>query len=321
MDNIVKNFFSRLQILLTAPNSQIDTKVPIDTILHKQFATLAAFLKNFPEMAVTVLSYELGDHYQLPEGYTNYLPQWQPKETFLSFLIKYASFVYNYTLVYIFEYFVKKNETPIFIEYNGEIILLSAYNEIVIVKAMIKQLEETLQAPEQFLTKMYPRAIWSIFSHVSSRLLNLPNEPNQKSYKFTLIESLKSLCYKALQVFPAQNDKIDAGTDHIKVIYLSLGRILETEIVLKTKEELNLLNEPPKGLLSSKEDLKWVSSLLKEQYYLGNGHSSNLFMNESVPIITNETILFEENILKDYSKKSNGIAFGVLHGKFFWDYF
>jgi len=327
MDNIVQSFIYKIHNLLNIPLPKEDSMISPDKAFFEQLGCLTVLLKNFPEISPIILSYELGD-YQFPEGYNNYLPQWKPKETFLSFLIKYGSYVYNHSLVFIFEYFVKENETPIFIDYNGEVLLLSTYNEVFIIKEIISQLEGTFNTSEPFLKTMYARAIWSILPYVSIRILNLGSEPGQKHYKLTFIEDLKILCHKALNTYFIQNkratsekddptDVDDFDEEEMQVIYLFLARVMETEVVLKTRAELIRNGDFPKDLITSKEKLKWVSSLLKEKSYIGNDFSFTRDSVDVLPLIPNETVSKEIEIFNNYPNKDFSVDHGYLLSKFF----
>ena len=326
MDSIVQSFIYKVHELLNIPLPKENNMISPSKVFFDQLGCLVVILKNFPEMTPIILSYELGN-YQLPEGYSNHLPQWKPKETFLSFLIKYGSYVYNHSLVFIFEYFVKENETPIFIDYDGEVLLLSTYNEIIIIKEIIRQLEETFNTSEPFLKTLYTRAIWSILPYVSINLLNLKIEPGQKHYKLAFIEDLKVLCNKALQAYFVQNKRVtsdksdpeyvgDFDEEEVHVIYLFLARLIETEVVLKTRAELIRHGDIPNELITSKENLKWVSSLFKEQSYIGNNRSFTSESVEALPLIPNERISKEIEILNNYPKNDFSIEHGYLLSKF-----
>ena len=324
MENIVQNFVYQIYDLLKVPSSKPKGVCP-DKVFQMIIACLVVLLKNYPEMSTVILSYEIGNKYQLPEGYTAYLPEWDPKETFLSFLIKYASYLFNYSIFNIFDYLINKNnETPIFIDYIGQMMLLSSYNEILVFNEIIKQLEANIEIPEQVMKKLYTRAIWNILNQISLNLLNLQTEPNQKNYKLDFIQRLKDACNTALKAYLNQKrekkleineDGEDTSDDEeVKVIYLFLARLLEVETVIITKKEFSNNIDFPKDTLSLPEEFLWVRSLLKEQYYISNQIYFDSF-HEEAPLIMNEKISNEIDCLKEYITKDFPIDKGFLLSK------
>ena len=245
-----------------------------------QIACLAFTMKEYPELSVFVVSYELEDEYNFPKDYAEVIPKWSSSGTFLSFFLKYVYYFFPAAGIFFPGNLISKEQVPIFIEYDGEPLLLSSYNELLIFCGIIKVLEETLNSPQDLLRTIYSIATWETLSQLSFYLLSLPIESSQKSFKPQITNSLYLLCTKALKVY--QTNTLSKGSldEDTWILYSFINRLAYSETSIRLEKYLSLLTADRKKLtkperifksyISSKTNHGFLSVVLKDECHQGS---------------------------------------------------
>lgn len=266
MKNIASNARKHKEQILSDSETKTDT-LNYTEIQEAQIGCLAGLMKNYPELSAIVSSYTLGDDYEYKHNIPGLCPQVSNQETFLSFLIKVSCYLYRYPALNVLKYLTNPNtEIPILIEYQGEPLLLSAYNELIVFQEIIKVLEETLIQPENLFTTIYSTAIWTVLSETSLNLLRQPSEQNQKDFKLEIITSLYSLCLKALGVYFNSQTQKGLWKEEVLVIYEFLTQLSRQETMIRAKRQLPK-NVEEIGQKDIKEQVAWICAVLKEKSY------------------------------------------------------
>jgi len=281
MDNVVSLTQSEFQLLLndldsgtyhrysTSRSSERNIKN-----LHNTISCLSVLLRNYPELSVFVMNYEPGEKIILSQNIPDLTPNLNNKETFLTFFIKYACYFYNFSVSYLVEDFVRKSETPIYVTYKNEPVLLSTYNEIQIFHVILKLLEETLQFPQKLLRTLYSCTAWTVLANISIKLLSMEiTVTNEKDYRLEIIKSLDFLCTRGLQLFykerESSEEKNSKFKNNVKIFYGLRTQLAELEMSLKTKNYLLTKDQSSKKCSPlSFKNFPWIGSILKEQFYL-----------------------------------------------------
>ena len=240
----------------------------------QQIQCLSVLLRNYPEMSILVLSYKLRTEVTIPETCSKFLPALSQNETFLTFFLKYACSLYNFSMSSFLEVLIQKSQTPIMVEFHNELLPLSAYNEVLILSEMINLIETTLSEPEKFLKTLYTVHTWCIFTQMATSLLRLPFEEKQKHFKSTIIESLHSLSLKAIEIFTkGQTQEEIAANKQVQMTYTLMARLAEVEVEIKASNILAHEKKPLATVLSAPNDLQWTYYILRnKQILLGKEH-------------------------------------------------
>ena len=235
--------------------------------IQSQIGCLAVLAMNYPEVSAIITSHTLSITFEFSPEYHDMIPSSKSPLTFLGFFVKYLCYFFSFSVSYFLNLLVKQSETPIFVEYEQETLLLSSYNELIIFQEIHRVLEETLEIPEQAFKGMSNAALWNILCQISIQLISLPEEPGQNSFKVRIIQNLYSLCIKALKTYRKHDQQLK---DETHVVYVFMTRLANREIALRTRAQLlkHKDQEPIESILSSKEKLHKVALLLKELYYL-----------------------------------------------------
>jgi len=305
MDSIVEDTCDLIRSIIKNPKSAKnlihDRKGPLVQLNH-----FAVLLGNYPELSPTILNHKVTQSIDIPEEYRDLLPQWTPGCTFIHFILKYFAYLYHFSTSYFIIPFVDKVQTPIFIDYEGEPLLLSAYNEFIIFAMIQLILKETLVVPEKFLRTIYTTSIWSILSNISISILQLVNEPKQKEFKLQIIKNLYSLCLTALKVYNKCRRVDSQLKDETQVVYIFMGKLAEIEVSIKARNQLFGQDKPLDDAIVSRKKLPWVSSILKDLSNSQEGYQyiANYSMQIKVRNETNEIKIIKEG----YSPETPSIA-------------
>lgn len=247
------------------------------------------------------------------------MPKYSKTETFLSFFIKYACYLYHFSVSYFLEDLIKKNATPIFVEYKGESILLSSYNELVVFNEICKTLNQTLENPQNFFKTIYTTATWSILSCISLNLLSLPNEENQRDFKVEIIQELYSICIKALKTNKAASQESSSFENTTRTICAFMENLTKIEMLTRAKKDrfithktqikLQNIQEPNQSLiykvLKNHSFFDMSPSLKCEKIFCEFGEKLSDFDKEEI------------QLMKNYSFKFESIDPNILRGKFY----
>jgi len=311
MDSIVTDTCEVLKYVLqntqSKPYDQDIRKGPLNQLNH-----FAVLLGNYPELSPTILSYKIKHKMDISEEFRDLLPQWTPEGTFLHFILKYFSYLYHFSTSYFIIPFIDRVQTPLFIDYDGEPVLLSSYNELVIFQEIQKILEETLLVPEKFLKTLYTTAIWSILANISISILQLVNESKQKEFKLEIIKNFYSLCLKAVKVYDSHNKVNSQLKNETQVVYIFMGKLAEVEVDTKARNQLYKQDKTDEAFISRKK-LPWVCSTLKEQYNTQEGFqfAPNYSLQSKLIDKTEEMQLVREK----YSSKLPTIQWEIISSK------
>ena len=310
LDTIVANTQHCVNTIIGGGYNQ-EVSQDVRSKIHDQLCCLALLVENYPELAISILSYEVSsDNFKIAAGVDEFLPKSEDKQTFLSFFVRHACYLYNFSVLYFLEYLIAKKATPIFIEYDHQPVLLSAYNELLILNEITLCLEETLEAPEVLFDTIYTISVWSILSQMSLRLLYLPGEDGQKNFKLQIIQRLSGLCSKALQTFSQKKTKgKQFQEDKLKIFYMFMTGLIEVEMTIKAKIQTSKMKN---GL--TKKELLWACHLSKEESYLGS-KGFDIQDKDGLKTYTGTLSLNEKPVLTNYSFKLQEVDQKALTGK------
>ena len=237
-----------------------------------QIECIGMVVKRYNELSVFLMSYELKDSkFEIPEEYSDFIPPWKPKTSFLEFIVTQACYFFPFFASFILSSMVERSETPIFIggkQNTLDLFLLSAYNEIKIFEAIEHSLAQTLLAPSKFLKTMYSIVTWGSLSQISIHLLRLPSEPNTRTNKLQIIASLIKLCLRGLKVYCSNVQGQNPLYEETRVIYVFMSRLVNTEMALRAQKRVLANEEPDEDVLSSIVKLHWTCSIFKEYSYI-----------------------------------------------------
>ena len=286
--------------------------------VQDRIGILSLLVRNYPELAVTITSHVVEKTILLTDDYPKYIPQWTGKWTFLRFFIRYACYFYNFSVKHFLEQLVTKHQTPILVEYENEIIPLSVYNEFLIYREILEVLQETLEVQEEFLKTLYIVGVWNILPNICFCLLSQPQENMHQSFRLQFIESLYSLCLKALEVY--SRDKMNGTAfeeDEIGVIYICLVRLAEFRIAFKVKLRVMHDKQVIEQLMPSTKSLLWMSHTLKEEFYThGKIELEQVDVEPSKLDLNGMTTYEEVKAVESYSLDIKSISRQEFIGKF-----
>ena len=274
----------------------------------QQIQCLSILLRNYPEMSVLVLSYKLQAEVTIPEVCSKFLPPLGQNETFLTFFLKYACSLYNFSVSSFLEVLIQKSQTPIMVEFHNELVPLSAYNEVLILSEIINLIETTLSEPEKFLKTLYTVHTWCIFTQVATSLLRLPFEEKQRHFKAAIIESLHSLSLKAIEIFTKdQTQEEIAANKQVQMTYTLMARLAEVEVEIKSRTILAHEKKPPTTALSTPHDLQWTYYILRNKQALLGKEDEHISLSDLVQSIPSSDRSLSGNILVEPSNISSKI--------------
>lgn len=288
---MIKSIVSDLELYVSQmlkENSDGDPQ-DLSTFTIDQICSLMMLVKTFPEISVMITTCKVETKMEIPSEFSHYIPPSSGDDTFLSFFMRYACYFMSYSAYYFLEFLMKKSKTPIFVEYRGEKILLSNYHQLIIFQQIHQILEETLKTPKDLLRTFYTRAVWTLWAQMSKKLLQISQEEGQKSFKSEIVQSLTSLCTRALEVYSenlreeaqineekdgplseAQKESmIEKEEVDTKVLFVFLARLAELDVTNRTMKQLVPYREKMLEEDFSRQDILWTSYALKEQSYFG----------------------------------------------------
>ena len=309
IDNIV-TLTERYIKEISKPSVTPESSFHIKGDLQSQTSLLYLVLNHYPNLNVFVMSYELKDKYNFSKEYSPLMPQWKSPETFLSFFVKFVSYIGSFMTPYPLEIIVLTERSSTFVEYEGSPILLSFYNELLIFREIIKVLENTLLTPDDLFKSLYSFGTWKILSQFSCHLLDLPFKGTLRNYKAQIITELELLCLRALKVHE-DNCKLHHMRlgNETQTVYLFLHGLSSIERRIKSHNKYYLSPEDHKDpsqaqvhfnkLLLSHKKVHYLQSLIKEQSYFSNPFSlitqdpTNKISSKNLIDLSNDKIILE----------------------------
>lgn len=297
---------------LLKPSSTLDSLFPIKTMLQSVTSMLHFIMRVNPELSIFILSYELKDDNEFPKEYSTILPQWKSSQTFLNFYIKYVCYLGSFLVPFFLEA-AALDVYPLYLEYMSQPILLNAYNELLIHKAVIKALEETLLHPEDLFKSIYSLGTWKVLGQISTHLLGLFHTQTDRNFRIEIISDLTSLCYRALQIYRDNSDPEDKYSENTQTVYLFLLELSALAQEVQSFEDISVYHKDIKSfskleskfnnLLTSHDRRPWLHNLIKERSYTMTPFSfferDQGTVQDLAPINTRD----DEIVLRDYVPK------------------
>ena len=137
-------------------------------------------------------------------------------------------------------------------------------------------------------------------------------------FRLHFIESLYSLCLKALEVY--SHDKMngtDFEEDEIGIIYICLAQIAEFQIAFKVKLRVVHDKQVIEQLMPCTKSLLWMAYALKEEFYTHGKVELEQVDTESPKLDLNGMITHEEvRVVKSYPLAMKSMSRQEFIGKF-----
>jgi len=282
MESIASDTFELIQLVVSRESGRVEVaESELRKNIQFQIGYLATLVGTYFEISPLVVSYQLKRKLDFPADCADLLPEWEPNGTFLSFFIKYNCYLFNFSVGYFLLPFVDKNETPLFIEYGNENLLLTSYNEWIIFQEIFRVLEETLGKPKRLLTNFYTTAVWNVIPKIAINLLKAFKEAKQKDMKLEIIQRLYSICFQALKVYNLNHGQEVQLKEETHVVYVFLAQLSEIEVGINARNQLFESEKVLEDSLFMRRKLPWILLLLKESSQNGGLLSSQNEKNET----------------------------------------
>ena len=284
----------------------------VDAGVNKaELECLEELMRRYPEISLYVLNYKVGNKFEMPSK-PGILPKWRGDETFLQVYVKYILYFAHLREGDFLASWIINTQNPLFIEVNGEKILLASYLEYLVLNEMHNVLEETLE-DKDFLEQAYAQVMWITLPTIVIYFLNSLGEIRQRNYKQELTNKFVNLCFKALEHFHENNPRSAHLKDKNNQIYIFLNKLTSAQVFHKTKEFFRKEKKVPKALFKQK-GLIWSASILKEKFGFGQKNYqsiSKLEINEQQLI--NDLKVIEQNRNNfDHKSIEENRVFGTL---------
>jgi len=305
MESIAGDTFELIKILFSKDFGKTEV-AELRKNIQSQIGYLATMIGTYFEISPLVVSYQLKREFDFPENCGDLLPKWESNGTFLSFFIKYNCYLFNFSVGYFLLPFVDKNETPLFIEYGNESLLLTSYNEWIIFQEIFRVLEDTLEKPKNLLTNICTTVVWNVIPHIANNLLKAFNEAKQKDMKLEIIQRLYSICFKALKEYNLNHSQEAQLKEETHIIYVFLAQLSEIEVGINTRNQLFESEKAIDDSLFMRRKLPWILLLLKES----GGHSVGQSSSQNNQMFTTETTRDIES--SELQKIDNEIILSII---------
>jgi len=278
----------------------------VEFSITNQINCLSSLIKNYPELSATIHSYKLDESVKFPQDNPHVILPIKAEESFISFFLKYVCYLYNFSFLDFLENLIS-NENPILIEFQGKPLLLSAYNERVImieILSILKDLSERMKSDPESL--VIPITFEMLIS-MAVQFVGSSNDENQESIylKMNIIQELYSACMEICAIEILNHD--------FQLIYDFLNQLTIIQTKLRAKIETFGHSQSLLKKLNYKSDFAWICLALKEATY-----NAPKYHFQDVPRVflqreSIQEINIPKNHLNTYSEKIN---VGTFQGKY-----